>query len=96
MSTRMRISEVGPGIFTLIYVNSRGCVRITLPLSAVILMKVAMTGLSVIAFFLIGGFGIFYGLSSASAPGYAVLLSAAAWAALCVWIWIVTQQSEDR
>ena len=56
-----------------------------------------MTGFSGIALFLVGGFGIFYGLSSVSAPGYAAVLSAAAWAALCVWIWVATQEeSEDR
>ena len=49
-----------------------------------------------IALFLIGGFGIFYGLTSASAPGYATVLSAVAWAALCLWMWLVNQQSEDR
>ena len=59
-------------------------------------MKVAMTGFSVIALFLLGGFGIFYGLSSVSAPAYAAVLCAVAWAALCVWIWVATQESDDR
>lgn len=55
-----------------------------------------MTGFSVVAAFLIGGFGIFYGLSSVSAPWYATLLAAAAWAALCIWMWLINQPSEDR
>jgi hypothetical protein len=55
-----------------------------------------MTGFSLVAVFLIGGFGIFYGLSSASAPWYAALLAAVAWSALCLWMWLINRPSEDR
>lgn len=55
-----------------------------------------MTGFSLVAVFLIGGYGIFYGLNSVSAPWYVTLLTAVAWAALTLWMLLANRPSEDR
>lgn len=53
-------------------------------------------GFQRVAIFLVGGFGIFYGLSSASAPWYVTWLAVVAWAALFIWLWLVNRPSQDR
>jgi hypothetical protein len=44
---------------------------------------------SLVAIFLIGGFGIFYWLSSTAQPGTVVLAVAIAWCAFFIWLlWV--------
>jgi hypothetical protein len=70
----------------------------SLPCSALLrprYRELAMTGFSVVAVFLIGGFGIFFGLSRAAAPWYVTLLVALAWTALLIWLWLVNRADRD-
>lgn len=55
-----------------------------------------MTLFSLVAVFLIGGFGLFYVLSSTSQSWYITLLAALAWASLFIWMWVANRPSDER
>ena len=55
-----------------------------------------MTLFSLVAIYLIGGFGILHGLQSTGLPGYVIALVALAWTALFGWLFLFNRPSEDR
>jgi len=65
------------------------------PMASTFKVPVAVQLFSLVATFLVGGFGLFYFLSKTDQGGLITLLAAIAWCVLFAWLWAKTRPRDD-